>query len=230
MKKLLMLLAACLLLTLPASSAFAARLDLSYVESNGDVFVIDHSSDGSAIFIETVLTAEERHFTHRYESDYFWSYTQFDILGLNMDGEDQYPVWRCWIAYANDTAFRHIDSATFVFGGVSYTFTDIDDPEEWYSIRQNEDGSTSYIEEMLIKFGIENVAFPAKLEAYRCSLPDDLSGFDCKLILHAANEDITVTLNPEFMWDFKLTLDAFIELDGLDTIQRTQSTTMHISD
>ena len=230
MKKLLALLTACLLLVLTASSAFAGTIDMSYVEDNSDVFVIDPADDGTAIFIETVLTAEERHFQHAYESDYYWSSTQFDVLCLGMDSDEQYPVWRCWIIFANDTAYRHIDSATFVFNGISYTFTDIDDPEEWCYTRSNDDGTTSYMEELLIKFGMDNLEFPAAMEADRDSLPRDLSGCDCKLILHAADEDITVSLRPEFVWDFKLTMDAYIELGGLDTIDLVIPSRMSIAD
>lgn len=228
MKRYLSVLIACLLLVLTASSAFASTIDMSYVEENNDVFVIDPSDDATAIFIETVLTAEERHYTHKYESDYYWSDTKFDVLCLGMDGDDQYPVFRCWITFANDTKYYHIDSATFVLNDVRYTFTDIGNPASWHRTRENDDGTTTYLEDLLIKFGPENVEFPAMLEAYRHSLPEDLSGFDCQMILHAAGEDITVTLRPEFLLDFKLMLDAYIELGGLDSFGRINPTVMNV--
>lgn len=228
MKKFLALLAACMLLVLTTSSAFATTVDLSYVESNTDVFEVDPSSDGTAKFIETVLTSEERHFTHKYESDYYWSSTQFDVLVLGLDGDDQYPVWRCWIVFADDQRFRNIDSATFVLNGVSYTFSDIGDPEIWHSTRENDDGTITYLEEMLIKFGMNNVEFPAALEEYRRSLPEDFSGFECTLILHAADEDITISLGQGFIWDFALTLEAYIQMAGLETIERVVSTEMTV--
>lgn len=222
MKKFLTLLTACLLLVLTASTAMAATVDLSYVRSNPDIFTIDPSSDGSAYFVETVLTAKDRHFTHKYESDYYWSSTQFDVLVLGIDSNDQYPVWRCWVIYANDTSFKKIDSVTFVLGGKRYTFTDIDDPENWYT--QNE---TSYLEEMLIKFGMDNLEFVVALEEY-CNSLESVDDFQCTLILHAANEDITVTLGSGFALDFMLTKKAYLEMDGLSTIDRVISTEMTV--
>lgn len=218
MKKLFVLLTACMLLVLPMSAAFAASLNLTYVQENSDIFTIDPNDTGDAVFVETVLTAEDRHFTHKYESDYYWSSTQFDVLGLGYGTNDAYPVWRLWIVYANDISFQNIDSVTFVLGGMSYTFTDIDDPD-WMT-----KNDTSYLEEMLIKFGVDNLEFVVALEEY-CNSLENVEDFTCTLILHG-DEDITVTLGSGFALDFVLTKKAYLEMDGLDTIDRVGSTPM----
>lgn len=221
MKKFVALLSACLMIALSMSGAFAATLNLTYPQNNPDIYTIDVNEAGTAVFVETVLTAKDRHFTHKYESDYYWSSTQFDVLGVNYGTTDAYPVWRVWIVYANDKSFKNIDSVTFVLEGTSYTFTDISDPD-W--LTQNE---TSYLEEMLIKFGMDNLDFVVALEQY-CNKLDDVDDFSCTLILHAANEDISVTLGGGFALDFVLTKQAYIEMDGLDTIDKVIATPMTI--
>lgn len=218
MKKFVALLSAVLMIVLSMSSAFAASLNLTYVRNNPDIFTIDLNSAGNAVFVETVLTAKDRHFLHKYESDYYWSSTQFDVLGLGYGTNDAYPVWRLWIVYANDIGYQYIDSVTFILEGKSYTFTDIDDPD-W--LTHNE---TSYLEELLIKFGLENLDFVVALEQY-CNKLEDVDDFQCTLILHG-REDITVTLGGGFALDFVLTKKAYIEMDGLDTIDRVGSTPM----
>lgn len=220
MKKIVALLSACLLIALTMSSAFAASLNLTYPRNNPDVFTIDVNSAGTAVFVETVLTAKDRHFTHKYESDYYWSSTQFDVLGVNYGTNDAYPVWRVWIVFANDKSFKNIDSVTFVIEGKRYTFTDISDPD-W--LTKNE---TSYLEEMLIKFGLDNLDFVVHLEQY-CNKLDDVDDFQGTLILHTrSGEDITVSLGGGFALDFVLTKKAYIEMNGLDYIDRVISTPM----
>lgn len=226
MKKLWTLMIACLLLVTTASSAFAATLNLSYPQSNPDTFTIEPSSDGSALFIESTMSTSLRSFTHKYESDYYWSNTRFDVLCLGMNSNDQYPVLRCWIIFANDTGFKNIHSVTIELDGTRYTFTDIDDPDNWH--RQTD---TSYIEEMMIKFGPGNIEFLKAMEAAydAASATGSTENFFCTMILHAANEDITVTLDEGFLVDFMLLSLAHRSLDNLSTFDRVIATPMTIN-
>ena len=226
-KRLSLFVAVLLLLTmLLPGAASAATLDLSYVRDRPDFYTIDPSSDGTALFIESTLTAKDRHFIHTYESDYYWSSTQFDILCLGMNTSDQYPLMRMWIVFANDKSFKKVDSVTIILDGTSYTFTDIDDPENWH-----ERAEQSYIERMLIKFGADNVDFLAAMEkiADRTTDTDTLHAFSCTMILHAENEDITVTLGYNFLLDFILMSPAHRNIGGLDALPRVISTPMTIS-
>ncbi len=220
MKKFVALLSACLLIVLTMSSAFAASLNLTYVRNNPDLFTIDVNDDGDIVFVETVLTPEDRHFIHKYESDYLWSSTMWDVLGLGYGTNDAYCVWRLWISYANDTGYKNIDSVTFVLNGTRYTFTDISDPS-W----QRKGNNGGYMEEMLIKFGLDNLDFVVALEQI-CNNLDSVDDFSCTMILHTAGgEDISVTLGAGFALDFVMVKKAYIEMDGLDTITRVTTPT-----
>ena len=219
MKKLVALIAV-LMLAMTVSTAFAATLDLSYPLNKPDVYTVEPSEDGSVVFIETVLTASDRHFTHKYESDYYWSSTQFDVLGLGYGEDYGYPVWRVWVIFANDIGYQNINSVTFVVQGTSYTFTDISDPD-WQNKLNN-----SYLEECLIKFGMDNLEFVVALEQYVNSL-EDVDDFTATLILHG-DEDIEVTLGGAFALDFALTKQCYLEMNGLDTISEVTATPMTI--
>ncbi len=227
MKKLLSLFLALALLA-SCSSSFAAGYDLTYVEENDSVFTIDVDSDRGVAFIESTLSASDRSFTHKYESDYRYSSTMFDILVINYGESDAYPVPRLWITYCADK-YLYYDSVTFTVEGMDYTFTDIDD-SEWRS--KDEKG---VIEQVLIKFGTENLKFLAALEDLYEKYPtynelmDEIDGPKIRMVLHGRNEDLKVTLRSGFMLDYALIIQgAYINTDGLDYIGEVNSSHMTV--
>lgn len=213
MKKLLsLLLALCLLLS--ASTALA--LDLAFVAENPGIYTMNVDDDGDA-FITTALTVADRSFTHQYESANYWSSTQFDILVVDYAAAEALPVWRLWITYTADNRYQNFDSVTFDFSGYSFTFTDISNPE-WQEMVGD-----SYMEQTLIQFGMMNIEFFIALEKYCAGLDESLADFTGTMTLHG-DEDIVVNLGQGFALDFVLTKMAYVQMDGLATIQDVYGT------
>lgn len=219
MKKLLSLFVACILL-ISACPALADELDLSYVEANQDIYVLDRTDD-DYYFIDTVLSASDLHFEHRYESDAYWNYTFFDILCLDATSDEPCPIWRLWIRYASELAYQNIDSITFEINGKRFTFSDVSEPE-WLQMRES-----TYIEDMLIVFGEHTMDFIVELKKARKAL-NDIDDFSCTMTLHG-DEDIVTTLGGNFLLDFILMDDAFMAMDGLDYIDLYTGTTMTVN-
>lgn len=211
MKRILASLTVLLLMLLPAASAFAATPDLSYVEANSDVFAISESNDGKDIFITTTLTAQNLHYLHKYESNYYWSFTRFEVAVRDYAGPDALCVWQLWITYANDVKLMDIDSATFLFNGNRFTFSELSNPQLQTS------NETSHIEELQICFGVNNKPFLLALEEY-CATLNSADEFQCTLILHG-EEDVTVTLGGSFALDFLATRQVYIEVDLPESLQ-----------
>lgn len=211
-KMLSLLLALCLLLS--ASTALA--LDVAFVTENPGIYTMNVDNEGDA-FITTALTVPDRAFTHQYESANYWSSTQFDILVVDYTAEEAIPVWRLWINYAADNQYQHFEKVTFHFGGYSFTFTDVSSPDWQYMLGE------SYVEQMLIQFGMMNVDFFIALEKYCDTLDDDMANFVGTMTLHG-EEDIVIDLGQGFALDFVLTKMAYVQMDGLATIQDVYGT------
>ena len=212
------------------SSSLAAGYDMTYIRKNSNVFTIDVNEDSGVAFVESTLSAEERSFVHRHESDHRYSTTMFDVLVVNYETTTAYPVPRLWITYCADE-YIYYDSVTFTLNGKDYTFTGISDPN-WCS--QDEKG---VIEETLIKFGTDAVDFLFALKNYRekfasyKELMDETRGPKIKMVLHGLIEDITVTLDGGFLLDFTYIIEgAYLETNGLDYIEKVVSTAMSVSD
>ena len=145
MKKIFSFIFALALLCTCASS-LADGYDLAYVKDNASIFSIDEDTERGVAFVESSLSASERSFVHKYESDHRYSSTRFDILVVNYGQSDAYPVPRLWVIYCADE-YLNYDSVTITLEGKDYTFTGISDPD-WCS--KDEKG---VIETVLIKLG-----------------------------------------------------------------------------
>ena len=191
----------------PAGGGF----DLSAVEAVPELYTIDYDEAEDCAFIESQLSAQTRSFTHKYESSNRWSNTKFDVLVVDRSQASAYPLMRLWIVYCADDAYLDFDSATFVINGTSYTFTNLIENKE-----QDENG---YVERRLIKFGLDNLAFPADLEEMFADAEDIQQVIDnttCKLILHGREEDIEADLGEGFLFDFLAIKMAYVDLGGLN--------------
>ena len=172
------------------------------------------------------MSAADRSFTHKYESSTRYSNTKFDILVVDYLKENAYPVMRLWVNYCADDDYLNITSASFILNGKKYTFSGIGN-KDWYV--KDDDG---YLEQVLIKFGMDNIDFLAALE-------DIFNGVDdvgavaksatCKLILHG-REDIEVELGEGFFLDFMAIKLGMVDINGLDFLEKAISTTMKITD
>ncbi|MBR6705459.1 MAG: hypothetical protein IKI84_02090, partial [Clostridia bacterium] len=229
MKKTLSFILALALLC-SCASTLAAGYDMTYIRENSNAFTIDVNEDSEVAFVESTLSAKERSFVHRYESDHRYSSTMFDVLVINYEKSSAYPVPRLWITYCADE-YIYYDSVTFTLNGKDYTFSGISDPD-WRS--KDEKG---VVEEALIKFGTEAVDFLFALKNYRekfasyDELMNETKGPKIKMVLHGRSEDITVTLGGGFLLDFTYIIEgAYMETGGLDYIENVISTTMSVSD
>lgn len=225
MKSTLVLLMALLMIFGTYTTALA-DLDLDPVREASNVYTIDVSSDGEAAFIESRLSTQDRSFVHKYESENLYSSTQFDILIVDYLKTSAYPVMRLWITYSADDAFMNITSASFIIGNKKYTFSGIAD-SDWY--QQDDRG---YIEQVLIKFGIDNLEFLVALEDMfndSDSVVETAKNSTCKMILHG-RENIEVDLGSSFFLDFLAIKMAMVNIGGLDYMDKALSSTMKITD
>lgn len=223
MKKCLAFLVTTLLLLSSVSVAFAAKLDLSPIEAKTNLYTVDIDEDNESAFIETVLTAAQRSFTHKYESSTLYSTTMFDVLVVDYGKTTNYPIIRLWISYCADDAFQNIDSVTIALGNKQYTFADVSDPD-WLV----HDEETGYLEEVLIRFNEDNLAFLTALEELANSCEHDIEKMDqagIKLVLHG-DEDIQADLGSGFLLDFLAIKDAWLTLDGLNYIDEASGNDM----
>lgn len=226
MKKLLALLTALLMLTLPLS-ALASTLDLSFVRNHTDkLYTIDVDTASDLAFIESQLSIEGRSFTHKYDSAYRYSYLKWDVLVMDYSaGANAVPCLRLWVVYAADNRHQNINSVTFTIDGVDYTFTGVGSAE-----RRTHD-ENGYRESMLIKFGMNNLDFLVAMDRV---IPDDhdsvddLANLPITLTLHG-DEEFTVHLGSGFVLDFLAMEDAFIESNGLDYFDQDLFTTTPVT-
>ena len=207
----------------------AAVYDVSYVKDHSNVFTIDVDEDSGIAFVESTLSTKDCSFVHKYESDYRYSSTMFDVLVVNYEKSTAYPVPRLWITYCADE-YLYYDSVTITLDGKDFTFSGISDPD-WRT--KDEKG---VIEKALIKFGSDSLAFLAAMENLYEKYPsleelmDETGGPKVNMVLHGMNEDISVTLGSGFVLDFVLVIEgAYINTNGLDYIEKVSSTTMTVN-
>jgi hypothetical protein len=225
MKKLILfLLVATLLCSL--SPAMAATIDLSAIQAQDNLYTVDISDDGDAAFIESNLSAEARSFVHKYESSTLYSSTEFDVLIVDYQQSSNYPVFRLWIVYCADNGYINADSVTFQVGKKQFTFTDISD-EDWLTY----DKENGYMEEMLIRFGEDNVDFLLALEEAikgKSESVETLNEVGIKMVLHG-KEDLVVELGSGFLLDFMALKSAWLDLDGVSYIDDINGNDMTVT-
>lgn len=224
MKKVLSLVLALLLACSLASAAFAASLDLTTITDNPKLFSLEPSDDGEAAFIESQLSVKNRSYVHKYESANRYSSTQWDILIVNYNTADAYPVLRLWVNYCADN-YLNITSVSFIVDGKEYLFTGISDPEKWHE--KDEKGA---IENVLIKFGTSNLQFPVALENIFSGSDDVVATAEkakCTMILHG-DEDIEVELGEGFFLDFLTIKLGFTNMNGLDFLDKPIASKMEV--
>lgn len=226
MKKLLAILLA-LTLMLGATSAFAATLDLSYVRSRVEsIYDISVNKDTDVAFITTTLSVAARAYEHKYESQYRYNDTEFDILVANYSKSSAMPVFRLWVSYAADNNYLYVNAITFDVNGTKYTFTDVSN-YEWYT-----HDDKGYQERMLIKFDMDNVGFIIALEQLipkvsQVSSAADYDNLPLTMTLHGT-EDITIHLGAGFCLDFISMKDAYLAINGIDFLTDVNGTPMTI--
>lgn len=145
-----MLIIAIILSTVSAASA--EGFDITPF-NDPEVFTInEYSNDGVAI-IESGMSPSSRSFQHVKQSDQYISSTQFDLLLLEYNTPQVYPVWRLSINFFSSDAFHEINSITFVLKNKKYTFNNLYEPSACYK------AGDSYLQRLCIIFGYGNMQF-----------------------------------------------------------------------
>ncbi len=225
MKKFLAVLLAVMLVC-GACAAALAELDLAPIREDDTLYSIDVDTESDVAYIESKLSAADRSFTHKYESSTRYSNTKFDILVVDYLKENAYPVMRLWVTYCADDDYMNITSASFILNGKKYTFSGIGN-KDWYV--KDDDG---YAEQVLIRFGMDNIDFLVALEDIFGDTEDVTEAAEnatCKLILHG-REDVEVDLDAGFFLDFLVIKLGMVNINGLDFLEKASSSTMKVTD
>ena len=208
-KKLILVLLA---LVMSCSAAFAESTEFTekpYADYP-TLFSIEYNEENNIAFIEVDADISEYAFTHKYESEYHYSSIYNDILVINYSSTDRFPVLRTWINYTADKP-QHFTSVTFILEGKSYTFTDISSED------RNRELENGYLEQLLIKYGMNNVDFFREVVstsvAYLTSDDDTKQLPVMKMILHG-DEDIEAVVPDMFWTDMGMLTLPFFNNDG----------------
>ncbi len=228
MKRIAALLMTAVLLFAAMPALADEKLDLSVFRDNPTLYTIDVNTEDDVAFVESALSAKDRSFVHKYESENRYNTTKFDILVVDYLQSDPYPIFRLWISYCSDDSYMNINTASIIFNGKKYTFSGIAD-KDWYY--HDEKG---YREDVLIKFGMDNVEFLTDLEK---ALGDDSDAsamikaaetMKAKLILHG-RENIEAELGEGFFLDFLLIKAGFMRCNGVQYLEKANATEMKVT-
>lgn len=193
--------------------------EMSFYSSNANIYSVDVDSDSGVAFIETKSSNSELAFTHKYESNFYYSTIRSDILVIDYFKSNRYPVFRTWIDYRADKALN-IYAVSFVIDGKTYTFSDVADRDR---IEKLDNGVS---EKLLIKYGSANSDFFASVAADSLSYAFSRYGGEgdsevetpqMKMILHGT-EDVEVDIPANFWVDFSLLALSMTENDYLGYI------------
>ncbi len=175
---------------------------------------IDELPEKGVAFVESNLEIKSRAFEHSKESAKKYSSAKFDLLMRDWFTDDPWPIWRLWFDIFTDDRFYDLDSCTITLGGKDYTFTNISDSEWYYEV----DGC--YEQELLIRFGTNNLDFLVAMENEFVPLPEDTASIAIPIVFHG-REDITANLGEGFVLEFALFRLMMVNANGLSMLSKT---------
>ena len=184
------------------------------------------SEDGTAAYIQTKASAENRAFSTPYENDLYYStiFPEIMIRGWS-DEKTQIPFFRIWIRYRG-TKHLNISTVSVIIEGTDYRFENVSSPD-W--IATKEDGTAA--QDVMLVLGSNQVnatcfasLFSKAIEYTQERLKkQEISQPDVSIILHG-DEDIDITL-PADLWAelamFAYNLDA---INGFSSLTSTAGT------
>ncbi len=216
-------LALCLAL-LPAGAGAEAR-DFSYVKAQEATMEINVDEERGLAFIESRLDVADLAFSHPNELADYYSYTYFDIIANSRQEDERYTLLRLWITYSGPK-YQNIRGVSFriqdgsAVNTYEFSLTDQD------ATRETLEGGV--YEEVLIRFGKNSLPFLAQLEriAKEAGTFTALDEVHISMTLYGEEEAIEVSLPGAFMMDFALVKDAFVEIGGLEDLEKVHETEM----
>ena len=157
---------------------------------------------GSLLFASS-YDAEDLAFSHEGESENYYSYTDFDILVLDPETEQQLPILRLWIMLRTQEKPLNISSVTFTAGGREYTFTDVSEEEDTEALEEG-----GYSQTILIRFDQESLFMLTQM-----GMDLLLGGDPVPMVLHG-DEDLRVELDEHFREPFRAIWTAYVDCDA----------------
>ena len=205
MKRILVLLLAVAMM-LPAAalaSEESGGLDLSVFTSQPEVFnVADETERAGGYFIWLNEPATACAFVHAHESDYLYSTAQFE-LAVYPAGTGAVVVPRLQIVYSADEPVN-LHAVSIDVGGQRWHF---EIPSVDYSL--SDKGSQGIQEHVQLLFAKENWAFMTALDALLEETIRDaedpvqaMSQSPVHAVLHGDREDLEITFNPGFLYEY----------------------------
>ncbi len=205
----------------------SGTLNISYFEENGEYFRTEVSEDGTAAYIQTKASAENRAFSTPYENDFYYSAIFPELMISKWDKEaERIPVFRIWIRYRG-TKHLNIGAVSMLANGTDYRFLDVSSPD-W--IATKEDGTAAQDVQLVLGSERNNAACFATLFSVaveyvqsRMSKPE-VPQPDISIVLHGDKEDIPIALPADFwseMAMFVYSLDSINGFSCLTTIPGT---------
>lgn len=205
------------------SGAAADTFDMSALRTN-EYLDIDVDTDSGVAFVESILTANDLSFTHSNESNTQYSYSRFDMLVINYFKTTAYPVLRLWLTVSTEGEYFYFTSATITVNDKRFTFSDIAD-KDWFEKKES-----SYSQDMLIKFGVDNLEFLAEVEKVvnACESVDDLEAVRLPIVFHGT-KDIEAKLSVGFFLEFIVFKNAMLVSNGFDFLDKASASAMKVT-
>ena len=226
MKRWLLILNCLIALLLPVHSFAVDDFDLTYVRDS-DNYTIEVDQKNDVAFVECVLDTAARSFHHKYENDFLYSSTQWDMIVINYFETNSYPVLRLWINYTADD-YLNINAVSFDIEGKRYTFSGISSSDRIKSV------TNGISESLLIRFGNENTDFLVALLGYILDREDILkdssrwSELQIPMKLYGA-ETVDVTLGVNFVADAFGMLNAWLNSNGATYLSKVFAEPMKVT-
>ena len=187
-------------------------LNISYFEENGEYFRTEVSDDGTAAYIQTKASAENRAFSTPYENDRYYSAVFPELVISNWDREaERIPVFRIWIRYRG-TKHLNIGAVSLIADGTDYRFLDVSSPD-WIATKEDgtaaqiatkEDGTAAQDVQLVLGSDRNNATcfatlFSGAVEYAQSRMNNpEAPQPDISMVLHGDEEDILVTLPVDF--------------------------------
>ncbi len=182
-----------------APAQVEAAIDLDFFTSRPEEYVCRYFPEGGCTLIWPNQEAADCAFTHAHESEWLYSYAQFQ-LAVYEGGEVPVVIPRLEITYSADQPIG-LHSVSIDVDGLRYTF-DIADAD-YHPV---DTGGNGWQEHTLILFSDANWAFvealtsAAELGMLTGRGLRDTSAYHA--VLHGEDEDLDVTFHPDFLYDF----------------------------
>ncbi|MBQ3667676.1 MAG: hypothetical protein II920_00470 [Clostridia bacterium] len=190
-----------LALMLSACALGEGGFDFTPFTSMGDFFVIYMDEENYGASVDINFSPEMTAFTHKYESDYYYSTMVASLFIDEYSSPAAKPELVTVITYFADEPLN-ISSVSFIIGGREYVFTDETDEGDPPHIREVEHGTRQL---MVIEHGANNIELTQTIMTqgllYCYALADETSDAplpELKIVLHGT-EDVEF-VPPESYW------------------------------